>query len=264
MKDSRFEGGREFRPAQTETPPENLICGRNAMRELLASGKPIDKIFVQRGERDGSLGMLISLARERKIPVVEVEKKRLDTMTANARHQGVAAYLAEREYVALSDILAYAHSLGKPPFVVVCDGVEDPHNLGAIIRTAECMGAHGVVIPKRRSVGLTPVVAKASAGAIEYVRVARVPNIVSALEELKEAGLWIYAADMEGTPYYTESLTGPLALVLGGEGSGVSRLVKEHCDYVLAIPQYGIVNSLNVSNAAAVLCAEIARQRNLS
>ena len=170
--------------------------------------------------------------------------------------------VAERAYATVEDLLAIAEERGEPPFLLICDGVEDPHNLGAIIRSAECMGAHGIIIPKRRSVGLTPVVAKASAGAIEHLSVARVTNLVAAMEQLKEAGLWIYAADMDGSPYDTADLTGAVALVVGNEGNGISRLVREKCDFVLSIPQYGCVNSLNVSNAAAILACEIARQRH--
>lgn len=242
--------------------PENLVCGRNELRELLASGKTIDKVFAERGEHTGSIGALLAEVRERKIPIVTVDRVRLDAMTGGARHQGIAALVAERAYATIEDILAVSAERGEPPFIVICDGVEDPHNLGAIIRSAECMGVHGIIIPKRRSVGLTPVVSKASAGAIEHLPVARVTNLVAAIEQLKEAGLWIYAADMDGTPYDGTDLTGAVALVVGNEGSGVSHLVREKCDFVLSIPQYGAVNSLNVSNATAILVCEIARQRH--
>ena len=174
--------------------PENLVCGRNELRELLASGKTIDKVFAERGEHTGSIGALLAEVRERKIPIVTVDRVRIDEMTGGARHQGIAALVAERAYATIEDILAVSAERGEPPFIFICDGVEDPHNLGAIIRSAECMGAHGIIIPKRRSVGLTPVVAKASAGAIEHLPVARVTNLVAAIEQLKEAGLWIYAA----------------------------------------------------------------------
>ncbi len=241
---------------------ENMICGRNALRELLASGRSVDKILVQRGERDGSIGELIKTARELKIPVTECDKSKLDSITNHARHQGVVAYAAEREYASVRDLLDVAASRGEAPFLIVCDGVEDPHNLGAIIRTADCVGAHGVIIPKRRSVGLTSTVAKASAGAIEHVRVAKVTNLASTIDELKDAGVWIYAADMDGADYAKQDLRGAMALVLGSEGFGISRLVKEKCDFVLSIPLWGQVNSLNVSNAAAVLLCEAARQRH--
>ncbi len=255
---------RRFPPVETVELPENIVVGRNALRELLASGRSVDKIFVQKGEHEGSLGTLLFEAREKKIPIVEVDKSRLDALTGGVRHQGVVAYAAEREYVGVEDILQIAEERGEPPFLVLCDGVEDPHNLGAIIRTAECVGAHGVVIPKRRSVGLTAVVSKASAGAIEYVPIARVTNLASCIDTLQERGVWVYAADMDGTPYYESNLRGPIALVLGSEGDGVSRLVKEKCDFVLSIPLHGKVNSLNVSNAGAVLMCEIAKQRSMS
>lgn len=247
---------------ETAEIPENLVCGRNELRELLASGKTIDKVFALRGDRTGSIGELLAEVRERKIPVVTVDRVRLDTMTGGARHQGIAAIVAERAYATVEDLLAVAEARNEPPFVLICDGIEDPHNLGAIIRSAECMGAHGIIIPKRRSVGLTPVVAKASAGAIEHLPIARVTNLVATITQLKEAGLWIYAADMDGSPYDRADLTGAVALVVGSEGSGVSHLVREKCDFVLSIPQYGCVNSLNVSNAAAILTCEIARQRH--
>ena len=262
MKD--YQSRRPARKTEeTASPiPENLVCGRNEMRELLADGKTIDKVFVERGEHAGSIGSLLEEVRNRKIPVVTVDRARLDAMTGGARHQGIAAMVAEHAYATIEDLLAVAAARGEPPFLLICDGVEDPHNLGAIIRSAECMGAHGIIIPKRRSVGLTPVVAKASAGAIEHLPIARVTNLVAAMEQLKEAGLWIYAADMDGSPYDAADLTGAVALVVGNEGSGISRLVREKCDFVLSIPQYGCVNSLNVSNAAAILACEIARQRH--
>ncbi len=241
--------------------PENVAVGRNALRELLNSGRSIDKILIAKGEHEGSIGALLFEARERKIPVVEVEKSKLDTLTGFARHQGVVAYGAERDYQTIEDMLQLAEEKGEPPLLILCDGVEDPHNLGAIIRTAECVGAHGVVIPKRRSVGLTAVVSKASAGAIEYMPIAKVTNLAATIDELKEKGIWVYAADMDGTSYHDMDLKGPMALVLGSEGFGISRLVKEKCDFVVSIPLYGSVNSLNVSNAAAVLLCEAARQR---
>lgn len=262
MRDTRRPNAARDSAMQTEEIPENLVCGRNAVRELLLSERTVNKLLVQKGEHTGSLGMILSLAKEKKIPMASVDRVRLDTVTGGAKHQGVAAYVAERDYASVSDILACARERGEQPFVVLCDGVEDPHNLGAIIRSAECMGAHGIVIPKRRSAALTPTVAKASAGAVEHLLVARVPNLTAAMEELKEAGVWIYAADMDGEPYFNADLKGAIALVMGSEGNGVSRLVRERCDFVLSIPQWGQVNSLNVSGAAAVLLAEIARQRH--
>lgn len=241
---------------------ESVVSGRNAVKELLASGRDIDKIYVQRGEREGSVRMLIGKAAERKIPVVEVERSKLDAMCGGSFHQGIIAMAAEQNYSTIDDIIEYAESLGERPFVVICDGVEDPHNLGAIIRSAECTGVHGVIIPKRRAVGLTPVVAKSSAGALEHMRVARVTNLSSTVDELKQRGFWIYAADMGGQKYYDTDFSGSVAVVLGSEGFGISRLVKEKCDFTVSIPLYGKVNSMNVSCAAAVILTEVAKQRH--
>lgn len=241
---------------------ESVVSGRNAVKELLASGRDIDKIYVQRGEREGSVKMLIGKASERKIPVIEAEKSKLDALCGGSYHQGIVAMAAEQNYSTLEEIIEYAESLGESPFIVICDGVEDPHNLGAIIRSAECSGVHGVVIPKRRAVGLTPVVAKSSAGALEHMRVARVTNLASAIDKLKELGFWIYAADMGGEKYSATDYSKSVALVLGSEGFGISRLVKDKCDFTVSIPLYGRVNSMNVSCAAAVILTEIARQRH--
>lgn len=254
---------RDRRPYDAkEEISECVVSGRNAVRELLNAERDIDKIYVNSGDREGSIKLLIALAIERKIPVIEVEKSKLDAMTGGARHQGIVAMAAEHSYSTVDEILAYAEERGEQPFVIILDGVEDPHNLGAIIRSAECLGAHGVIIPKRRAVGLTPTVAKAAAGATEYVRVAKVTNIASTIDELKHRGMWIYAADMGGEDYYKTDLTGSVAIVLGSEGDGISRLVKEKCDFTLSIRLHGNVNSMNVSCAAAVLFAEVARQRN--
>lgn len=242
---------------------ENVISGRNAVKELLASGRDIEKMYIQSGEREGSLNLLLGIASERKIPISQVDRAKLDQLCGGARHQGVVAIASERNYYTVDQIIEYAESRGEPPLLVVLDGVEDPHNLGAIIRSAECLGAHGVIIPKRRSVGLTTTVAKASAGAIEHMRVAKVTNLASAVDELKEKGLWVYAADMGERTYYETDMTGPVALVLGSEGFGISRLVKEKCDFVVSIPLCGEVNSMNVSCAAAVILADIGRQRVL-
>ena len=241
---------------------ECVVSGRNAVRELLNGDRDIDKLYVSTGEREGSIKLLIAMAIEKRIPVVEVERTKLDAMSGGARHQGIVAMAAEHNYSTVDEILEYAQSRGEKPFVIILDGVEDPHNLGAIIRSAECLGAHGVIIPKRRAVGLTPTVAKAAAGATEYVRVAKVTNVATAIDELKERGLWIYAADMGGDDYYKTDLTGSVGIVLGSEGDGISRLVKEKCDFTLSIRLMGKVNSMNVSCAAAVLFAEVARQRN--
>ncbi len=246
----------------SESDTECVISGRNAVKELLASDRDIEKIYVAKGDREGSINQLFAIATERKIPLVEVDRTRLDQISGGGRHQGIVAIAAERNYSSVEDILEYASSLEQKPFIIICDCLEDPHNLGAVIRSAECCGAHGVIIPKRRSVGLTPVVAKASAGAIEHMRVAKVTNIASAIDELKEKGLWIYGADMGGEAYYKTDLRGAVALVLGNEGAGMSRLVREKCDFILSIPLYGNVDSMNVSCAGAVLMSEIARQRN--
>lgn len=247
-------------PSRETELSENIVIGRNPLRELLRSGRAIDKIFVQRGEKEGSIIPLIAEAKKLGVVVVEVEKQKLDTLSGGASHQGVVAFAAEKEYCEIADILEYAREKGEMPFVVVADEINDPHNLGAIIRSADCLGAHGIIIPKRRSVGLTSTVSKASAGALENMRIAKAVNIASAIDELKEAGLWIYAADMDGKPYYEHKFDAPTAIVLGSEGYGISRLVKEKCDFVISIPQYGTVNSLNVSNAAAIIMSEVARQ----
>ncbi len=246
---------------EEQKPSEGLVIGRNAVRELLSGGRDIEKIFVQSGDREGSIHLLIGEAAARRIPIIEVEKSRLDMMSCRGAHQGIIAVSAEKNYSTVEEILAYAESLGERPFIVLCDGVEDPHNLGAIIRSAECCGAHGVIIPKRRAVGLTSVVAKSSAGALEHMHIAKVTNLAQTMDELKEKGLWFYAADMGGEAYEKTDLGGAVGLVLGSEGEGISRLVKEKCDFTVSIPLYGKVNSMNVSAAAAVLLAEIARQR---
>ena len=255
---------REHAPAaeHRDAPAEGMVSGRNAVRELLASGRDIDKIFVSRGDREGSIVALVAEAIARKIPVVEVDRKRLDTLCGHNHHQGIIAQAAERAYSTVEDILAYAEECGEKPLIVVADEIEDPHNLGALIRCAECTGVHGIIIPKRRAVGLTAAVAKSSAGAIEHMRVAQVTNIATTIDLLMEKGLWIYAADMDGSPYYQTDLRGAAAIVLGSEGFGISRLVKEKCDFVVSIPLYGQVNSLNVSTAAAVILSDAARQRH--
>lgn len=252
--------GRGGRAQNDSSVSENAVIGRNSVRELLHSGREIDKIFVQRGEREGSIIPLIAEAKKEGIVVVEVEKQKLDSLSAGGAHQGIIAFAAEKEYCEVSDILAYAREKGERAFIVIADGINDPHNLGAVIRSADCLGAHGVIIPKRRSVGLTATVSKASAGALENMRVAKCVNISSAIDELKENGVWVYAADMDGAPYYDHKFDSPTAIVLGSEGEGISRLVKEKCDFVISIPQYGNVNSLNVSNAAAIIMSEVARQ----
>ena len=263
LKKDKYKNNNADINAEDVQVSESVIHGRNAVRELLSSGRDIDKIYTQRGEREGSIKLLIAKARESNIPVIEVERSKLDTITGGAPHQGIVALAAEQNYSSINEILEYAESKGEKPFIVILDGVEDPHNLGAIIRSAECSGVHGVIIPKRRAVGLTSVVRKSSAGALEYMRVARVTNLAQTLDELKELGLWIYGADMGGEDYSATDFSGNVAIVLGSEGFGISRLVREKCDFITSIPLYGNVNSMNVSCAAAVILTEVARQRHL-
>ena len=253
---------REERAQREEQVNEQLVAGRNAVRELLASGRDVDKIFTARGEREGSITALVSDAIARKIPVVEVDRRKLDTMCAHRHHQGIIAFAAARDYATVEDMLALAESKGEEPFIVIADGIEDPHNLGAIIRSAECAGAHGLIIPKRRAVGLTDVVAKSSAGAIEHLLIAKAVNLSDTIRDLQKKGVWVYAADMDGTNYYETDFSSGVALVLGNEGSGISRLVLENCDFTVSIPMFGQINSMNVSAAGAVLLCEIARQRH--
>ena len=240
---------------------ENIIAGRNAVSEALRAGRTIDSVYIQRGEKSGALLSLAARAKEAGAAVKEADRKKLDFMCPGEAHQGIVAVAAIKEYATVGDILRLAEERGEPPFLVVCDELEDPHNLGAVIRTAECAGAHGVVIPKRRSVGLTYAVGRASAGAVEHLPVARVQNLPRLLEDLKAKGVWIYAADMDGSPWVGADLTGPCAFVIGSEGRGVGRLVKEKADFVLSLPIKGKINSLNASVAAGVLCCEAARQR---
>ncbi len=254
---------RPKRNSNTEGANEQLVAGRNAIRELLASGRDIDKVFVARGERDGALASLISEILTRRIPLVEADKRRLDTMCGHRNHQGIVAFTAARDYATVDAMLDLANSRGEKPFLVIADGIEDPHNLGAIIRSAECAGAHGLIIPKRRAVGLTDVVAKASAGAIEHLLVAKVVNLSETIRDLQAKGVWVYAADMDGTNYYETDFSSGTALVLGNEGSGISRLVAENCDFTVSIPMFGQINSMNVSAAAAVLLCEVSRQRHI-
>lgn len=239
----------------------DLIIGRNAVSEALRSERAIDTLLVVRGERNGSIGRIIAECKEKAIVVKEVDKKKLDFMCGQGNHQGVAAYVAAHEYAEVEDIFALAQERGEEPFIIICDELEDPHNLGAIIRTAECTGAHGVIIPKRRNASLTWAVGKASAGAVEYVPVARVGNLASTIEDLKKRGLWVYCADMDGANWCETDFSGGVALIVGSEGSGVSRLIKEKSDFVLSLPMRGKITSLNASVAASILMYEVARQR---
>ena len=242
---------------------EGQIEGRNALTEALRSGRTIDKVFVAAGDTDRSLQRLAAQAKEAGAVVVPVDRRKLDAMSTSHSHQGVIALVAAREYFSLDDILEEAASRGENALIVICDELSDPHNLGAILRTAECAGAHGVIIPKRRSVGLTAVVAKASAGAVEYMKVARVTNITAAIQELKDKGVWIFGTAAEGSiPMYDADLKGPTAIVIGNEGDGMSRLVRESCDVTVHIPMKGRISSLNASNAASILLYEAVRQRS--
>ena len=241
---------------------ENQLEGRNAVLEVLKSGRDIEKIIVQKGNVEGTIRRIVGIAKEKGVVVQEVVKQKLDEMSQTKNHQGVIAIVSEHEYADVEDIINSAESKGETPFIIILDNITDPHNLGAIIRTAECAGAHGVIIPKRRSVGLTAVVGKTSAGAIEYMPVARVTNIARTIDDLKSRGIWVACADMGGDDYFDASLDGALALVIGSEGEGVSRLVKEKCDFTVSIPMYGKISSLNASVAAALLMYEAVRQRN--
>ena len=260
-KDLRRDAARDRRPLEREDA-ENILEGRNALTEALASGRAIDKVFIAEGSTDRALARFAAQAKQAGAVVVETDRRKLDQMSATGAHQGVIAMVAAHSYATLDDILNRAKERGEAPLIVICDELSDPHNLGAIIRTAECAGAHGVVIPKRRSVGLTAIVGKASAGALEYMPVARVTNITNAIKELKERGVWIFGTAAEGaTPLYQADLKGAAAIVIGNEGDGMSRLVAESCDLKVSIPMKGRISSLNASAAAAILLYEAVRQR---
>ena len=243
---------------------ELTIEGRNPVLEAFRAGKTIDKLFVLEGCQDGPMRTILREAKKGDTVVSFVPKERLDQMSGTGKHQGVVAFAAAYEYAEVEDILKNAQEKGEPPFVLILDGIEDPHNLGAIIRTANQAGAHGIIIPKRRAAGLTATAAKSSAGAIHYTPVAKVTNLVQTMEELKEQGLWFVCADMGGELMYRQNLTGPVGLVIGSEGEGVSRLVREKCDFITNIPMFGDIDSLNASVAAGVLAYEIVRQRRFA
>lgn len=242
---------------------EDKIIGRNPVLEAIRSGRSIDKILVKKGKYEGSIVPIIKKAKDAGIIIQETDKAKLDAVVDGGNHQGVIAYVSAYEYSTVKDILDAAKEKSEPPFVIICDRITDPHNLGAILRSANCVGAHGVIIPKRNSVGLNSIVAKTSAGAIEYTLVAKVTNIASTIDELKKEGLWIAAADMDGEEMYKIDLKGALGLVIGSEGEGVGRLVKEKCDFIASIPMSGEISSLNASVAAGVLMYEAHRQRTL-
>lgn len=235
----------------------DLLIGRNAVTEALKSDREIDTLILMRNNNNPALSRLASMAKEKGAVVKEVDSKKLDFMCGGANHQGVAAYVAAHKYSSIDEIFAYAEEKGEAPFIVVCDEIEDPHNLGAIIRTAECAGVHGVIIPKRRSASLNFTVGKTSAGALEYMRVARVSNLASTIDELKEKGCWVYGADMDGTDYKKTDFSGAVVLVIGSEGKGIGKLIRQKCDAIVSLPMKGNINSLNASVAAGILMYEV-------
>ena len=242
---------------------EDQVEGRNSVTELLKSGKDINKLYVQKGEKHGSINEIIKLAKQNKVVITELDRAKLDQMSESHNHQGVIAIVPPYEYCDVDDILEYAKSKNESPFVLILDGIEDPHNLGSIIRTAECSGVHGIIIPKRRSVQVNATVNKTSAGAAQYVKVARVNNLTETIKYLKENDVWIYGTDIEGKCYYNEQkYNGGVAIVIGSEGFGMSRLVKENCDFLVKIPMVGEINSLNASVSAGILMYEVFNQRN--
>ncbi len=243
-----------------EVKPD-VILGRNPVSEAIRSNRPIDKILVAKGEKSGAVVAILAKAKDKQIPIKEVDRTKLDYISAGQTHQGIIAYAAVKDYCTVDEIFNYAESRGEAPFIVVLDELEDPHNLGAIIRTAECAGVHGVIVPKRRSAGLSYTVSKASAGAVEYMRVARVTNIASLLDELKQRGVWVYGADMDGTDYEKCDFSGACAIVIGNEGKGISRLVREKCDVIVSLPMKGKINSLNASVAAGILMYSAMKNR---
>lgn len=240
---------------------DNLIIGRNAVIELLKSGREVENVLIAKGEREGSVNRIIAMCREKGIVIKNVDRKKLDFMCANANHQGVAANVPAHSYSSVDEILSFAQQRGEAPFIILCDEIEDSHNLGAIIRSAEACGAHGVIIPKRRNVGLNFIVAKTSCGALEYMKVARVSNLASTIDALKKKNIWVYCADMDGQPWCKTDFSGRCALVIGSEGRGVGRLIKEKCDVTVSLPMCGEVNSLNASVAAGIIMYEVTKQR---
>lgn len=262
-RDNGRDHGHDFADDMNFAPVdrENLLIGRNAVGEALKSGRQIDKITVLKGA-EGSVKVLVAQAKDKGIPIYQTDRVGLDRMCPGGQHQGIVAVVSDFEYSTVEEILQVAKDRNEDPFIIILDNLEDPHNLGAIMRSGECAGAHGIIIPKRRAALVTDTVAKASAGAVEYMKVAKVTNITHAIEELKQQGVWIAACDMDGDVYYKANLTGPIAFVIGNEGSGISKLVKENCDFTVSMPMVGNISSLNASNAAAVLMYEIRRQRD--
>ena len=242
---------------------EDKIIGRNPVMEAIKSGREIDKILIKKGKYEGSIVPIVKKAKENGIIIQEVDRQKLDAIAEGENHQGVIAYVSAHEYASVDDIFKVAEEKNESPFIILCDKITDPHNLGAIMRTANCVGAHGIIIPKRNSVGINSVVAKTSAGAVEYTKVAKVTNLASTIDALKKRGVWVAAADMDGEDMTKTDLKGSLCIVVGSEGSGVSRLVREKCDFVVSIPMKGEINSLNASVAAGVVMYEALRQRNV-
>lgn len=253
---------KEERTGFEEETENGAVVGRNAVRELLKSERGIEKIYVKKGgSHEGSITVLVAEAIERGIPVVETEAQKLDFIAEGANHQGIVAIASMKEYSTIDDMIDLASERGEKPLIVIADSIEDPHNLGALIRCAECAGAHGIVIPKRRAVGVTPTVYKSSAGAIEHMLIAKVSNIATTIEQLKKKGLWVFTCEAGGTDYYTTDFNCACAVVLGSEGNGVSKIVKDNSDYIISIPMFGKVNSLNVSTAASVILCHVARKQ---
>ncbi len=253
---------KENRKNRTDEAPEGLFVGRNAVMELLKSGRTIDRIYIKNDYSEGVLSLIHAKANERRIPIIETDLRKLDKLADGAAHQGVIALAAETDYLTVDELLEQVSEKGEKPFFLICDSINDPHNLGALIRSANCAGVNGVIIPKRRAVGVNGTVAKSSAGAVFAMPIARVSNLASAVKTLKENGVWIWAVEAGGRPYYEQDFKGSCALILGSEGEGVSDILKKERDFIAGIPMYGTVNSLNVSNAGAIVMFEAAKQRN--
>lgn len=247
---------------QTEEQDMNIIVGRNSVMEAIRSGREIDRLLIVKGATGGSVASIIAKCSARSIPIKEVPAQKLDFLCGHTNHQGVAVMIAQQAYASVEDILNRAKEKNEAPFIIICDEIEDPHNLGAIIRTAECCGAHGIIIPKRRSASLNATVAKSASGALEYVPVARVTNLVSEIEKLKKQGVWVFGADMDGDDYTKTDYSSPTAIVIGNEGKGIGRLVRENCDGIISLPMFGKINSLNASVAAGVLMYQVVKSRN--
>lgn len=251
-----------FNKFEKNNEREDLIIGRNAVREVIKSGRTIETIYIAKGSKEGSINEIIKLAKDNRLVIKEVDKKKLDSMSSGLVHQGVIALITPYKYCEIQDILNYAEERNEDPFIVILDELEDPHNLGSIVRTAELCGVHGVIIPKRRNVGVTATVYKSSVGAIEHVKVAKVTNVNNAIDELKKAGIWVYGADMHGDEYsYQVNYSGPCALVIGSEGKGISKLTLKKCDKLVKIPMVGKINSLNASVAGGILMYEVLKSR---